>query len=229
MADSILKRLLTLFKAKSHDALDAVEDPAALARQMARDLASELDQTEEVVAELIGEHTVLSSKLAESQTEATTWKAKARMALQAIPAREDLATQAMQRANLAVKQSEAYRQTLSLLTPRVEKVKAKLVELRAAKAESDSESLVLTARVRAAGALDKAARLLGGIGETPVDFERVRDQVDLIEAKSDAMNTLAEEKSGEDLEKKFAALQSAGSMSQQLEELRLEIAAKGGE
>ncbi|EOA3865767.1 PspA/IM30 family protein [Shigella flexneri] len=207
MATSILNRLARLFKARAHDALDNIEDPGAVARQMVRDLAAEIAKHEEAVASVIGDQKVLIKKRDDAKQEAADWNAKAEQAVRV--GRDDLATSALERAARAETNGAAFDKSLSILSPRVDALKAKLADLRKKKDDADNEAELLDARAKAANATSRAARILGGVGDNPVDFDSVRERVNKIEAGAEALDELADERSGGNIDAELAALTAA--------------------
>lgn len=206
MANSIFARISRLFKASAHDALDNIEDPGAIARQMVRDLSAEIAKHEEAVASVVGDQKVLIKKRDEAVTEAAEWNGKAEQAV--IAGRDDLATAALERAERAEKNATVYDKSLAHLSPRVDALKGKLAELRRQRDDADNEAEMLDARAKAANATSRAARILGGVGENPVDFDSVRQRVDKIEAGAEALNELAEDKDGINIDAELAALKT---------------------
>lgn len=223
MANSILTRLIRLFKSSANDALDAVEDPGALARQMVRELASEVARTEEAVAAVLGEYRVLTSKRDEAKSDAEDWNNKAAQAVKG--GRDDLATAALERAERAERSLVGYEQSVAMLSPKVAALKAKLTSLRKKKDDAESEADVIAARASAASASSRATRVLGGVGDSPVDFDHVRNRVMHLEATAEALDEVASEKTGARLEAELAAL-SSSSVADRLAKLKTE--AQGG-
>lgn len=219
MAKSILSRLLRLFKSSANDALDAVENPGALARQMIRELSAEIGRTEETVAEVLGEHKMLIAKRDEASSAVKDWSSKAEQAVKA--GRDDLATAALERAERASRSLAAYEQSVSMLSPQVEALQAKLNELRKRKDDAESDADVLAARANAASATSRAARILGGVGENPIDFDDVRNRVARLEASAEALDDIAKAKTGAGLDAELAAL-SSPSVAERLAKLKAE-------
>jgi len=204
MANFILTRIARLFRAKAHDALDNIEDPGAVARQMVRELSAGIAQHEETTASVIADQMVLAGKRDTAKKAAAEWNEKAKQAV--IAGRDDLAEAALERAGRAERNLASYEKSLSVLTPKVDALKSRLADLRAQRDDADNEAELLDARSKSAKATSRANRLLGGVGDNPVDFNGLRGRVDKIEAASEALGELAREKNGADLDAELAAL-----------------------
>lgn len=204
MTNSIVSRFFRLFKAGANDALDAVEDPGAIARQMVRDFTTEIAKHEEAVVGVIGEQKLLTYKRDAAKTEASDWNAKATQAVKAN--RDDLARAALERAALAEKKLNTLEKSLSILTPKIDSLKLNLADLRKKKDEADNEASMIAAVATAAKATRSAAQILSGIGSNSVDLHEVRERADRMEASAEAMGALALEKNGGDIDAELAAL-----------------------
>lgn len=226
MTFQILTRLARFFKASAHDALDSIENPGANARQMVRELSQNIAQTEEACASVIGDQKLIEKKRDTARGEAQEWNDKATEAVKA--GRDDLAREALQRAAKAEKNLLAYEKALTTLTPQVEGLKAKLIQLRDQRDDAENEVELLDARAKAAKASSTASRILGGVGASSVDFDSVRNQVNKLESASEAMAEVAAEKKGLGTDAEFAAL-GQPSLDARLAELKERVNAEAGE
>ncbi|MGC3292925.1 PspA/IM30 family protein, partial [Pseudomonas aeruginosa] len=64
-------------------------------------------------------------------------------------------------------------------------------------------------RAKAANATSPAARILRGVGDNPVDFDSVRERVNKNEAGAEALDELADDRSGGNIDAEQAALTAA--------------------
>jgi phage shock protein A len=202
--NSLLSRFIRLFKAKSNDLLDAVEDPGSTARQEVRELQAEIARTEEATAAVIAEQTLAQNKRDACVTKSREWSGKAQAAMSR--GDENLATKAIEYAEREQRQADLLTASLDHLAPRVTQLKARLVELRRKKEDAESEVGVLDARARAAQASMRAARVLGSVGDSHVNFDGVRNKVDRLEAQADAMGQIAADKADSTIEGEFTEL-----------------------
>ncbi|MFP3709727.1 PspA/IM30 family protein [Paraburkholderia sp. SIMBA_009] len=204
MATSIVKRLVRLIRATAHDTLDTIEDPGATAREMLRELRAEIAKTEEATASVIADQKAIQKKRDAAHAMALDWNAKAEQAVR--QQRDDLATAALEYATRAERNVTVYDESLSVLSPRVAALRAKLDELRGKLDDANNEAELLDARAKAASATSRAARVLGNVGDNPIDFDGVRARVDKIEAESEALDELAHDKAGNNIAAELAAL-----------------------
>lgn len=204
--NSLLSRFFRIFSAKSHDLLDAVEDPGSTARQEVRELQAEIARTEESTATIIAELTLTENRRAACQTKAKEWAGKAKLAIDA--GNEALANKAMEYGEREQRQADLLGQSLNHLKPRVEALRGRLVELRRKKEDAESEVDILDARARAAKASMRAAKVLGSVGEPHVNFDSARRKVDRLEAKADALGQLASDASDDTINGEFTELQA---------------------
>lgn len=222
MANSIVKRLLRMIRATAHDTLDNIEDPGATAREMLRELRAEIAKTEEATASVMADQKAIQKKRDEAHAAALDWNQKAEQAVR--QQRDDLATAALEYATRAERNVAAYDQSLAILTPRVEALRGKLEELRGKLEDANNESELLDARAKAASASSRAARVLGDVGDNPIDFGSVRARVDKIEAQSEALEQIAYDKAGSNIDAELAKLTRA-PVADRLAELKQKVAA----
>lgn len=225
MATSIVKRLVRLIRATAHDTLDTIEDPGATAREMLRELRAEIAKTEEATASVITDQKAIQKKRDAAHATAIDWNAKAEQAVRR--QRDDLATAALEYAARAERNVTVFDESLAVLSPRVESLRAKLDELRRRLDDANNEAELLDARAKAANASSRAARVLGDVGDNPVDFDSVRARVDRIEAESEALDELAHEKAGSNIDAELAALTPA-PVADRLAALKEKVAAGAG-
>lgn len=211
--NSLLSRFIRLFKAKSNDLLDAVEDPGSTARQEVRELQAEIARTEEATAAVVAEQTLAQNKRDACLAKSREWSGKAQAAM--TRGDEALATKAIEYAEREQRQAGLLTSSLDHLAPRVTQLKARLVELRRKKEDAESEVGVLDARARAAQASMRAARVLGSVGDSHVNFDGVRNKVDRLEARADAMGQIAADKADSTIDGEFTEL-SALSLSERI-------------
>lgn len=204
--NSLIGRLLRLFTRKSHDVLDSFDDPGSDARQMLRDLQHDIAESEEALAAVMAEETLVKRSEEASRTKASEWATKAEAALAA--GNQALADKALSYAEREAGHARSYAASLRQLSPRVADLSAKVTELRRKKEDADTEIHVLDARARAAKATARAARTLGATGNTTVRFDDVRNKVDRLEAESDALGKIAHDKSTDPIDVAFVELET---------------------
>ncbi len=226
MAMSILRRLFRILKANANDAVDQMEDPALIARQMVRDFEVQIGSTEEVVAVVIGQQNLLQKQLEDSKKAVSDWTDRAQRAIQAD--RDDLARAALQHLQRHERNLDFYNNALETLNPKVEALKSKLASLRDEYEDAKNEVTLLDARAKIADTSGKVSRILGGVGNNAIDMTKIRSKVDKLEADSAALDSMAKEASGLDLEKQFDML-GTPPIDQRLEDLKKQMSSGGND
>lgn len=220
MAISILSRLARVFKGVTNDALDTIEDPGSVARQMVRDLKASIKQHEEATAKVSASQKLLQSRYDNASEDVALWLNKAKQAVQA--QRDDLAEEALRRAESAEHSQATFKTSLDLLNPQVEALKRNLEELRTQHDNAENDAILFDARAKAAVASGVAIRMLGSVGAAEIDFNAVRDRVELMEASSAALEELSRDKQGDRLTADLNALGTT-SIEARLQALKQDV------
>ena len=214
---SLIKRLMNIFRYRSHAALDRIEDPGAAARLKARDYAAEVAKFEEQLTNVLAEEKLLQKKRDDAQTSVGIWKDKARAAV--LGDRDELAKEALRRQAAAETQMASLDQVLSRISVTTSALKQRLETLRQAKTEAQTAAEVIDARAKAVNATEHSIRLLNSIGEGPtVSFNDLNNEVDRREARAEALQEIAEP----DPAQEFKMLESP-SIDSRLKELKADI------
>ncbi len=213
----LIKRLMNIFRYRSHAALDRIEDPGAAARLKARDYATEVAKFEEQLTNVLAEEKVLQKKRDEAQTSINIWKDKARAAV--LGGSDELAKEALRRQAAGETQVASLDQVLSRISITTSALKQRLETLRQAKTEAQTAAEVIDARAKAVNATEHSIRLLNSIGEGPtVSFNDLNNEVDRREAHAEALQEIAEPDSTQE----FKMLESP-SIESRLKELKADI------
>jgi phage shock protein A len=223
---SILSRLVRVFKGVTNDALDTIEDPGSVARQMVRDLKASITQHEEATAKVSASQKVLQGRYDNATEEVAQWLKKARQAVQA--QRDDLAQEALRRVGSAERSQANFKASLDILNPQVEALKLKLEELRTQHDDAENDAILFDARAKAAAASGEATRMLGSVGAAEINFDAVRNRVEQMEAGSAALEELSRDKNGTGVTAELNAL-GVQSVEQRLQELKQEVAEQRSE
>lgn len=226
MAMSILRRLFRILKANANDAVDHLEDPALLARQLVRDFEVQIGNTEEIVAAVIGQQNFLQKQLADSNKAVSDWTNRAQMGVQAD--RDDLAKAALQHLQRHERNAAFFRQALETLDPKVVALKCSLAALRDEYEDAKNEVTLLDARAKIADTSGQVSRIMGGVGNSIVDMTKIRSKVDKLEADSAALDSMAKEVSGQDLEKQIDML-GTPALEQRLKDLKKHMSSGGND
>ena len=93
---ALMERVATLLRANVNDLIDRAEDPEKMLKQLLLDMENQLLQVKTQVAIAIADQHLLEKKAAEQRDGASTWRAKAELAVS--KGDDDLARLALERA-----------------------------------------------------------------------------------------------------------------------------------
>ena len=220
---SFIAKAIRQVKGLFNDGLEAASDPGRSVRQIVRDLSEDIANAENAIAEVMAQQKLLEAKQEEAEHDKAQWHERARKAV--LANREDLAKESLVKESEAERLASDYRASLSKLNPQVEALRKRLQEMKQQQQESAVESDVLQARSQAAKVSEKAAEIIGGVGNT--DYSRqidsLKDKVTKAEARAEAKLQLAGESNGKSLEQEIDRLDEAGSIEDKLAALRKEV------
>ena len=217
---SLFEKLSTQLKGFMHDTADSMEDPGRTARQLVRDLDNAIGQAEEQIVSVRAEFNLIGSKRDAEKAEVDKYIAYAQKAI--AKGDDSLAKEALSEKTKHASQLASYQTQIDAFKPNLDHLDDQLNKLRAKKDEMERKTDLIEARSATAAATDKAASILGGIGNqaSAADrFDRLEDKVAKQEASASARAQMASARNGDDLKDKFAALDSPTS------DIDLELAA----
>ena len=213
---ALLERVATLIRANLNDLIDKAEEPETMIRQIILDMENQLMQVKTQVAISIADQHMLERKLQESGESEQQWLKRAEMALQ----KEDdgLARAAAERALGFRSIAESFARQVEDQKTQVENLKTALLNLQQKLAEAKSKSDLLIAQRRRSRALQKASHAGRAIGEhaNSAAFDRMKRKTQLAESAVQAATELL----GENIDRRFAALESESEIDRLLAELK---------
>jgi phage shock protein A len=216
---NIFVRITDIISANINDMIDRVEDPERMIKQIIREMEENIRRAKDGVIDAIASEKQLAKELEFHQKQAHEWGVKAEGALKAD--KEDLARKALARRkehdNIA-KDMEAAHDAARKTS---ENLKSQLRALENRLDEAKRKQSTLKARQRAAQArqdMGKTINLFQRGLDAQDKFARMEDRVLEIEARSEAIAELDDEKS--DLEKEFDKLEIETDVEIELEELK---------
>jgi phage shock protein A len=222
----IFSRLGTLIKSNLNDLISRAEDPEKMLQQVLLDMQQQLVEAKKAVAVAIADEKKLQKQYNVELDKAKEWERKAMMAVRA--GDDNLARQALVRKQEHETISAQFQQQWLAQKQAVEKLKDALRLLANKIEEAKRKKNILIARKKRAEAQRQIASTMQGLGDTSAfdTFDRMADQINLLEAEAEAGAELAGELSGGDLESKFLALEAGGATSE--EDALSELKAKMG-
>jgi phage shock protein A len=206
----IFSRLGTLIKSNLNDLISRAEDPEKMLTQVLVDMQQQLVEAKKSVAIAIADEKKLQKQYNLELDKSKDWERKAMLAVRA--GNDDLARQALTRKQEHENISGQFQQQWIAQKAAVDKLKDALRLLANKIEEAKRKKNILIARKKRAEAQNQIASTMQGLGDTSAfdTFERMSDQINMLEAEAEAGAELAGELSGSSLESQFLALESGG-------------------
>jgi phage shock protein A len=215
---NILDRVTSILRANINDSLDQAENPEAMLNQIIRDMQDALRQADSDVAEQIAQQKMMQSDLDTAKQNADAWNQKAALAVS--KGGDDLARQALARANDYTDQVTVYQGQLDAQTHSVAELKAKrdaLQEKYDAAVRNRDVLISQAKRAQAQQRITTAANKISTIDYSS-DLDRMERRIQEMGARSDAQAEVAE--SHTSLDDQFHKLQADDRVEQQLQALK---------
>ena len=207
----IFSRLGTLIKSNLNDLISRSEDPEKMLTQVLLDMQQQLVEAKKSVAIAIADEKKLQKQYNVELDKSKDWERKAMLAVRA--ANDDLARQALTRKQEHENIAGQFQQQWIAQKAAVDKLKDALRLLANKIEEAKRKKNILIARKKRAEAQNQIANTMNGLGDTSAfdTFERMSDQINMLEAEAEAGAEIAGELSGSSLESQFLALESGGA------------------
>jgi phage shock protein A len=223
---NLIARINDLLTANAHHAIDQVENPEVMLKQVIRDMDRNIDEARSAVISAVAGEKQLAAQARQHRTLAEDFERRAECALQA--GREDLARQALARkvdhARIVADLERSHADAGEICR----RVRAQLDMLIARRADACRRKDMLIARQRAAQARARVSRSLAAatIGDTSGEkFNRMQQRVAQMEAEAAATSDVFEEPAKPDQE--LDELETAAAVDDALTALKARLA--GGE
>jgi len=215
----LIDRLSRLLRANLNAFVSDAEDPIKILDQSVSDMQEDLVKLRQAVAIAIASQKRLENQAAQSKEQIKNWFSRAELALK--KGEDDLAREALSRKKTFQATFESLSTQFQQQNGQVEKLKKSLLLLERKIAEARTKKDMLKARAQAAKAQKQIQSAVGDVGSKSAmaAFERMEDKVEELEASGQAALELA----GEDLENKFAVLESDDDIEKELEILRSQL------
>ncbi|MFH7030556.1 MAG: PspA/IM30 family protein [Heteroscytonema crispum UTEX LB 1556] len=221
----LIDRILRFIRANLNSLLGNAEDPEKILEQAVMEMQDNLVQMRQGVAQAIATQKRTERQASQAQTTAEEWYRRAQLALQ--QNNEPLAREALTK-------RRAYQETANALSAQIEqhnnvvaqmKKDMRTLELKISEAKTKKDMYI--ARARSAEASVRLQEMLDGVSPTSSlsAFERMEEKVLLLEAQSEALAQL----SGDDLQKKFASLESKNDIDAEVAAMKAQLSGKGSD
>jgi phage shock protein A len=207
----IFSRLGTLIKSNLNDLISRAEDPEKMLTQVLVDMQTQLVEAKKAVAIAIADEKKLQKQYNIELDKSKDWERKAMLAVRS--GNDDLARQALTRKQEHENIAGQFQTQWIGQKAAVDKLKDALRLLANKIEEAKRKKNILIARKKRAEAQNQIASTMQGLGDTSAfdTFERMSDQINMLEAEAEAGAELAGELSGSSLESQFLALEAGGA------------------
>lgn len=217
----LLDRVSTLVRANLNDLIDRAENPEKVIKQAIIDMNNQLIQVKTQVAASIADEQKLYQRWQENQALSKEWQRKAELAVSKNA--DDLAREALQRRNSYQQIADGFQQQYDDQKGQVETLKTALNQLESKIEEAQRKKDLLIARSRSAQAQQRIHDTLAGMntsgGNAMASFARMEEKVSDQEARAKA----AAELDHDTVEDRFAALEHADQVDDQLAALKAQM------
>ncbi len=216
----LIDRILRVIRANLNSLVGNAEDPEKILEQAVEDMQQDLIQLRQAVAGAIATQKRTERQASQAQTTAEEWFNRAQLALS--KGDENLAKEALTRRKSYQETASAMQSQLSQQSGIVTKLKENMRSLESKISEAKTKKDLFIARARAAQSSQKIQEMLGnvGTGSALSAFEKMEEKVMQLEAQSEAL----EELGGNELEKRYAALEAGDEIDAELAALKANIA-----
>jgi len=216
----LFDRIVRVVKANINDVIAKSEDPEKILERAVLQMQEDLIQLRQAVAAAIATKKRTERDIKNAQSYADSWYSRAQLALQ--KGEEQLARDALVRRKSYLETAIAMRKQLSSQSTIIDQIKQDLRVLEGKIAEARMKKDLYIARARSAQAAAKMNEMLDRFhpSGTINAFERMEEKVLQLEARSEAISQLG----SNELEKKFAALESGNDIDTELAGLKQNIA-----
>ena len=221
----LIDRILRVIRANLNQLVGQAEDPEKILEQTVMDMQEDLIQLRQAVAQAIATQKRTERQAHQAQSTADEWYHRAQLALQ--QANESLAREALTKRKSYQETAEAMIAQLEQQNTVVVRLKKDMQMLESKISEAKTKKDMYIARARSAQASQKINEMLGGINTSNSlsAFERMEEKVLQLEAQSQAISELG----SDDLQKKFASLESDNDIDAELAAMKSQILTGSGE
>ncbi|HBL10924.1 MAG TPA: phage shock protein A [Cyanobacteria bacterium UBA11162] len=215
----LIDRIGRVIRANLNNLIGQAEDPEKILEQAVEDMQQDLIQMRQAVAGAIATQKRTERQAKQAQSTAEEWYNRAQLALS--KGDETLAREALTRRKSYQETAQALQAQLVPQNEVVARLKKEMRTLESKISEAKTKKDLYIARARSAQASQKINEMLGNMntGSALSAFERMEDKVMQLEAQSQAI----EELSGNELENKFAALESGNDIDTELAAMKARL------
>ena len=218
----IFGRIGDIFKANVNDALDKMEDPEKMIKQMVIEMQEAIAKATSGLAQAMAQEKKLERDYKKHQQAAQNWEQKAMQALNA--GNEDLARKALSKKAEAETQANQYKGMYDQAHTTTQKLKSQVEQLKAKLNEARMKESTLIARNQAAKAQKQIAKQVGSFDTSSnfAKFDKWEQKILKNEAEAQAFTELSEGDSTS-LDDEFLQLEQNSKVDDDLARLRAKL------
>jgi phage shock protein A len=218
----IFGRISDIFKANVNDALDKMEDPEKMIKQMVIEMQEAIAKATSGLATAMAQEKKLERDYKTYLEASKNWEAKATQALQA--GNEDLARQALSKKAEADQQANQYKGMYESASQTTQKLKSQVDELKVKLNEAKMKESTLIARSQAAKAQKQIAKQVGNFDASSsfAKFDKWEEKILKTESEAQAFTELAGD-SSKSLNDEFKQLEKSSQVDDELAKLRAKL------
>ncbi len=218
---ALMERVATLLRANVNDLIDRAEDPEKMIKQLLVDMENQLMQVKTQVAIAIADQHLLEKKVAEQESSAQGWRAKAELAVS--KGDDELARLALERSLSHDAIAEGFRKQVAEQTSESDALRTTYNKLQGKLRETEAQCELMVAEHRRARMVGKATAAQrsaeDGAGRlaSHTTLGRLKARTASVEAENHAGKALLP---GDSLEDRFAVLERDEKVERLLGELK---------
>lgn len=218
----IFGRIADIFKANVNDALDKMEDPEKMIKQMVIEMQEAIAKATSGLATAMAQEKKLERDYNGYVEQAKGWEAKAMTALNA--GNEDLARQALAKKAEADQQAKQYEVMFTQARDTAAKLKTQVEGLKAKLNEAKMKESTLIARNQSAQAQKQIAKQVGNFDASSnfAKFDKWEEKILKNEAEAQAFTELGAD-SSKSLNDEFKLLEKNTQVDDELAKLRAKL------
>ncbi len=209
---SIFSRLFKIGEAKANQVVDSLEKPELMLEQAIKDKAKQIREAKKSVMSVIATERQTRALLLKEQNEKSTWEAKAQQALKS--GREDLAVKALTRSQEHEQKAVQLEQTWKAQKNSVDQLKLEIVKMEDELAEFKRNKDFIIAQAKTAEVKKQIYQAKANMqNDRSADdlMARMKAKAERASFEADAAEEMAEQVTGDSLEKEFAQLGGASA------------------
>lgn len=215
----LIDRILRVVRANVNNSVARAEDPEKILEQTVADMQEDLVKLRQAVAGAIATQKRTERQSHQAESTAEEWYRRAQLALQ--QGNDILAREALTKRKSYQETAAAMKAQLEQQNSVVVRLKKDMQTLESKIGEAKTKKDMYIARARSAQASVRINEMLGGINTSNSlnAFERMEEKVLQLEAQSEAIGELGTD----DLQKRFAALETGSDIDAELAAMKAQI------